>query len=201
MIRLKHLFIILTITLLASCISLDDDVDSAAAPIVAEVTAIGTTTNDSTPDYIFSSTKAGTITYGGSCSSSTTSVTSGNNIITFTSLSDGTYSNCTIIVKDSAGNSSNTLTITSFVIIPSYLAVGSSGTILTSSGGTTWTTVSGKYDNGTSLSGTLGDIAYGNSVYVTLGSNGEIMTSTDATTWTSRTSGTSNTLNGITFAE
>ena len=39
------------------------------APVIAEVTAVTTPTNDNTPNYTFSSTEAGTITYGGSCSS------------------------------------------------------------------------------------------------------------------------------------
>ena len=42
------------------------------APVIAEVTFVTTPTNDSTPNYTFSSDEAGTITYGGSCSSSTT---------------------------------------------------------------------------------------------------------------------------------
>jgi len=86
------------------------------APVIAEVTAVTTPTNDSTPNYTFSSDEAGTITYGGSCSSSTTSAVSGNNTITLVSLSVGTYSNCTIIVTDATGNVSNTLTITSFIV-------------------------------------------------------------------------------------
>jgi len=106
--------------------------NDTTAPTIAEVTAVATPTNDKTPDYTFSSDEAGTITYGGSCSSSTTSATSGNNTITFISLSEGTYSNCTIIVKDSAGNASNTLAITSFEVLPSYVVVGNSGNILTS---------------------------------------------------------------------
>ena len=61
------------------------------APILAEVTAVTTPDNDTTPSYTFSSTEAGTITYGGSCTSSTTSASSGNNSITFSTLSDGTY--------------------------------------------------------------------------------------------------------------
>ena len=85
-------------------------------PVIAEVTAITTPTSDSTPDYTFSSTEAGTITYGGSCSSSRTSAISGNNYITFNTLNSGTYSNCTIKVTDSAGNASNTLEITSFTV-------------------------------------------------------------------------------------
>ncbi len=86
-------------------------------PVIAEVTAVTTPTNDSTPDYTFSSTEAGTITYGGSCSSSRTSAISGNNYLTFSTLSGGNYSNCTIKVTDSAGNASNTLTITSFTVM------------------------------------------------------------------------------------
>ena len=59
------------------------DIDTAStAPIIKEVAAIASITNDSTPDYIFSSTVAGTITYGGSCSSSTTTAVAGNNTIT-----------------------------------------------------------------------------------------------------------------------
>ena len=86
------------------------------APIIAEVTAISTSTTDTTPNYTFSADEAGSITYGGSCSSSTTSATSGNNTITFTTLSLGTYSDCTIKVTDSIGNVSSTLTVSTFVI-------------------------------------------------------------------------------------
>ena len=90
-------------------------VDTTAETLL-EVTAVTTPTNDNTPNYTFSTNEAGTITYGGSCSSSTTSATSGNNTITLVALSDGIYSNCTIIVTDSAGNVSNTLEITSFTV-------------------------------------------------------------------------------------
>ena len=115
---MKHLLTIFSILLLTSCINREDDIDTATtAPIIAEVTEVTTPTNDSTPNYTFSSTEAGTITYGGSCSSSTTSATTGNNTITLVSLSDGTYSNCTITVTDSGGNVSSSLTITSFTIV------------------------------------------------------------------------------------
>jgi len=119
--------------------SSDNTTTDTTAPVITEVTAVTTPTNDSTPNYTFSSSEAGTITYGGSCSSSTTSATTGNNTITLVSLSDGTYSDCTIKVTDSAGNASNTLIITSFVVILSYVAVGDSRTILTSTDGITWT--------------------------------------------------------------
>ena len=86
------------------------------APTIEEVTAVTTPTHDFTPDYTFSSTETGTITYGGSCSSSDTSATTDNNTITLASLSERTYSDCTITVTDSAGNISNSLTITSFIV-------------------------------------------------------------------------------------
>ena len=71
---------------------------------IKEVTAVTTPTIDTTPNYTFSSTKAGTITYGGSCSSSTTIAISGINTITLNTLSDGTYSNCTITVTENSDN-------------------------------------------------------------------------------------------------
>ena len=86
------------------------------APVIAEVNAVTTPTDDNTPNYTFSSDEAGTITYGGSCSSNTTSAVSGNNTITLVALNDGTYSDCTITVTDSTGNTSNSLAITSFTI-------------------------------------------------------------------------------------
>ena len=121
---MKHLLIIFSILLLTSCMNRENDVDTAAAaPIIAEVTAVATPTNDSTPNYTFSSTEAGTITYGGSCSSSTTIAVAGNNTITLNTLSDGTYSDCTITVTDSEGNVSSSHTITTFtVVIPPILS-------------------------------------------------------------------------------
>jgi len=93
-----------------------DPFTDTTAPDIEEVTFVTTPTNDSTPDYTFSSSEAGTITYGGSCSSSTTSATSDNNTITFNALAAGTYSNCTITVTDSAGNASSTLSVNTFVV-------------------------------------------------------------------------------------
>ena len=86
------------------------------APVIAEVTAVTTPTNDTTPDYTFSSSEAGTITYGGSCTSSTTSASSGNNAITFSTLSNGTYDNCTVMVTDNALNSSSNLPVSTFTV-------------------------------------------------------------------------------------
>ena len=120
---MRHKLIIPTIFLFSfiifSCGEKEEhttDTTDTTAPVIAEVNAVTTPTDDNTPNYTFSSDEAGTITYGGSCSSSTTSASSGNNTITLVALNDGTYSNCSIIVTDSAGNVSNTLTITSFTV-------------------------------------------------------------------------------------
>ena len=85
-------------------------------PTISEVTAIVSPIRDSTPDYTFSSTENGTTTYGGSCSSNSTVIDSGNNTITFNTLSDATYSDCTIIVSDWALNESNTLDVSEFTV-------------------------------------------------------------------------------------
>jgi hypothetical protein len=118
---MKHLFIIFSLLLFSlTIISCSDEEEESTtdttAPVIAGVTAVTTPTIDSTPNCTFSSDEAGTITYGGSCSSVTTSATIGNNTITLSSLSVGTYSNCTITVTDSAGNASNTLAIPSFTV-------------------------------------------------------------------------------------
>ena len=121
---MRHLHKILTIFLLSlTLVSCSEDKDTTSgtttdstAPTIAEVTVVTTLTTDTTPNYTFSSDEAGTITYGGSCSSSTTSAISGNNTITLVSLSTGTYSDCTITVTDADGNVSSTLTLSSFVV-------------------------------------------------------------------------------------
>ena len=78
--------------------------DDTTAPTLAEITAVHTYTNDTTPSYTFSSSEYGTIGYWGSCTGSTNTAYPGNNIITFNTLSEGTYSNCTLTVTDPAGN-------------------------------------------------------------------------------------------------
>jgi len=116
----RHILIIFSIFLFSltiiSCSRSSDDDPKGTAPVIAEVTKVTTPTNDNTPNYTFSSTETGTISYGGSCSSSTTSATSDNNTITFNALAAGTYSNCTITVTDSAGNASSTLSVNTFVV-------------------------------------------------------------------------------------
>ena len=158
------------------------------APIIADVTAVTTPTYDKTPDYIFSSDEAGTITYGGSCSSSTTSATIGNNTITLATLSGGIYTDCTIQVTDSAGNGSNTITITSFTVSGLFVAVGEAGTILRSTdNGSSW-------DNETSRTGDrLFGVISGNNTFVAVGTSTNISRSIDnGTNWDNATHAGSN---------
>jgi hypothetical protein len=75
------------------------------------------------------------------------------------------------------------------------VAVGVSGSILTSSDATTWTSRT----SGTTVGFTGFD--YGNSIFVAVGYSGLILTSTDGITWTSRTSGTSIQLTGVDYKE
>jgi hypothetical protein len=82
----KHLLIILSISLFSLTIFSCAKEEEKEGPVLTEVYPVTTPTDDPSPDYTFSSTKAGTITYGGSCSSETTSATSGRNTITFLTL-------------------------------------------------------------------------------------------------------------------
>ncbi len=86
------------------------------APIISQVTAVTTPTTDTTPNYIFNTNEAWTITYTWDCSSSTTNATVWDNTITFNTLSIEIHSNCTIKVTDASWNISNTLNIPSFTI-------------------------------------------------------------------------------------
>jgi len=100
----------------SSTLDVNTFVVDTTSPILSQVTAITTPDNDTTPNYTFSTNEAGSITYGGSCTSSTTSASSGNNSITFSTLSNGTYDNCTVMVTDNASNSSSSLSITTFIV-------------------------------------------------------------------------------------
>jgi alpha-tubulin suppressor-like RCC1 family protein len=86
-------------------------------PTLAETTVVPSLTNDNTTQYTFSSTEGGTITVGGNCSNSSDNNTAvaDNMTVSFAALADGTYSNCTITVTDSAGNSV-TRNVNSFTI-------------------------------------------------------------------------------------
>ncbi len=80
---------------------------STIKPILTQITAVPNPTTNTNPTYIFKSTKAGNITYGGSCSSSIShTVIPGSNTITFDTfgtLPPATYGDCTITVTDPNG--------------------------------------------------------------------------------------------------
>ena len=172
--------------LVSSCSSSEDILPETTAPVIAEVTFVTTPTNDSTPNYTFSSDEAGTITYGGSCSSSTTSATTGDNTITLVSLSDGTYSNCTIIVTDSAGNASSALSVSTFVVdttAPSVSSFTLSDTALITGDNATVTLV---FSEAVASFSSSADITVANGTLA-------VMTSTDNITWAGTFTPTANT--------
>ena len=77
--RILLFLLIPSIALVVNSCGSDDSpffqVDNTA-PVIAEVTAVTTPSNDNTPDYTFSSTESGYLYFEGSCSSSTTSASS-----------------------------------------------------------------------------------------------------------------------------
>jgi hypothetical protein len=153
--KIIHIILISILSLtVISCSDEEESTTDTTAPVIAGVTVVTTPTIDSTPNCTFSSDEAGTITYGGSCSSVTTSATIGNNTITLSSLSVGTYSTCTIKVTDSAGNASNTLAIPSFTVAePEQMGGSIQGGLLSLS--TAVTTLAGDssgFANGTGTS-------------------------------------------------
>ena len=181
----------------------EESTTDTTAPVIAEVVAVTTPTTDSTPDYTFSSTESGTITYGGSCSSNTTSAISGNNTITLVSLSRGTYSDCTLTVRDDVGNLSRILTLSSFSVIEQMggsfqgaeLSLSTAVTTVAGTGSTgsangTGTSASFHYPDGITTDGT--------NLYVSEGGNHlirKIVISTGAVTTVAGT-GSSGSANG-----
>ncbi len=69
-----------------------------------------------------------------------------------------------------------------------FVAVGASGSLLTSLNGTSWSFA------GSPTTSLLYGVAYGNGVFVTSGQAGTILSSSNGTSWTQRTSGVTNML-------
>ena len=89
-----------------------------AGPYINGISIIGQNAS-ATPAYTFTSSEAGTIIYGGACSSVTTHANFGFNNLIFKPLNAGVYTNCTIKVVDATGNMSNVITIASFTVTQS----------------------------------------------------------------------------------
>jgi len=85
-------------------------------PNLQEITPVPVLANNATPAYTFSSDEAGTISYGGACSSGATVVVAGNNTISLNTLPDGVYNNCTVSVTNAIGKVSAPLTLSTFTI-------------------------------------------------------------------------------------
>ncbi len=95
------------------------DETSSAGPLklqLKEVTAVTTPTNNVTPSYVFSSSKAGRIDYSGGCRSDTSSAVAGNNSIKLKPLSEGRYEDCAVTVTDAEGQKSEALIMSAFVV-------------------------------------------------------------------------------------
>ena len=69
---------------------------------------------DNLVSYGFSSSKAGTISYSGSCFGSTRNAIKGDHHILFITMVEGNYENCSIKVTDSEGNTSDPLHVPPF---------------------------------------------------------------------------------------
>ena len=90
---------------------------AATGPItVYQSTPVPTLSSNPNPSYGFVSTEAGTIRYGGDCSSPATVAAAGLDTVVFNTLPNGLHSNCTITVTDAAGNVSNQLVVSPFTI-------------------------------------------------------------------------------------
>ena len=74
-----------------------------------------------------------------------------------------------------------------------FVAVGTSGAVLTSPDGATWTSqTSGTTNN-------LNGVSYGNGVFMAVGAGGTVLTSPDGINWTSQSPGTSSALDAVCY--
>ena len=105
-------------------------------------------------------------------------------IIFSVSLFSLTVISCAKKSGSSSSSTTNTTTSDNTTTTSSglYIAVGASGTLLTSSDGTTWTSRT----SGTSKD--INNVHYGNSSFVAVGDNGTLLSSTDGITWSDKTS-------------
>jgi hypothetical protein len=75
-----------------------------------------------------------------------------------------------------------------------FVAVGSSGTLATSSNGTSWTQQTSSFGT-TNILG----VAYGNGLWIAVGESGKLATSSDGTSWTQQTSSFSTNILGVAY--
>ncbi len=119
------------------------------APQLTEITPVATPGTDTTPQVVFSTSKAGTFAIEGACGSSDTgTLNTGEHTVTLTKtdnltpLTSGNYSDCTVTITDATGNKSE-LVLTAFsidvtapsvdVLSPNTLDEGANAVIIDSS--------------------------------------------------------------------
>jgi hypothetical protein len=85
------------------------------APTLELTGPIPSYVNDSTPSLVFNSTEDLRVTYTGSCSSAKVIAAAGDNEIVLNELSDGSYTDCELRVRDLVGNTA-TLSLGSFTV-------------------------------------------------------------------------------------
>ncbi|HEY9033104.1 MAG TPA: DUF1566 domain-containing protein [Pseudomonadales bacterium] len=101
--------------LLAACLP-EQQLDTLK-PALAMVQPVPQAGHDNTPELVFSSSENGTLVYGGACHGNLSSAAKGNNTVTFDALAVGSYNDCTIRVRDAAGNLSAVLPVGEFYIV------------------------------------------------------------------------------------
>ena len=114
-----------------------------SAPALTEETPILSLSNNVTPSYVFTTDEAGTITSSLAFSTSTHATVGSEQTITFTTLSEGTYTGHWVKVTDEAGNE-GMLTIPDFEIDTTPPDLASSSTIPTDTNNPTFTLSSNK---------------------------------------------------------
>ena len=91
---------------------------SQSGPTISSVVSPTTPAANKTPQFSFSSSEAGILLTSGTCapytpSNTTVAAAPASNTFTFTTMPDGTYSNCAFSVIDAGGNDSATTTLDS----------------------------------------------------------------------------------------
>lgn len=173
-------------------------------PVLTQSVRIPPVVNNTSPTMQVYASVSGTLSYTGSCSGGPSSLSAGYNYLTFSSLSYGTYSNCTVRLT-SSGRQSEILNIPSFTVaqLPSWGGSNWSRGIATKSFNNNLIQVAtnsqgqifNRYHNGVMWSGwdmidgeTPGELeleVYGNNLYLSVrgGSGGVYTRSFNGTSW------------------
>ena len=99
-----------------SVFSSDSIIFNKTPPIIQITSAIPFITENSFPEFIFSSTKPGQIKLTGACSVENSNAVVDQNTVKLNFMEDGTYSDCSISVKDDEGFTSQQISLGPFTI-------------------------------------------------------------------------------------